>query len=120
MNIQEINEAMVGIRSDNHPVAFRILTQLKRNTLSEIDKALIGIRPNNHPVAYRILTQLKQKNTERQAKDNSLDETPFQIGIRLALTGFGISDIWSAVQSDDEMEEAQRGYDWAKSIISKN
>ena len=41
-------------------------------------------------------------------------ETPFQIGADTYWKGLGISDLWSAVSHDSEMDEAQRGYDWAR------
>jgi hypothetical protein len=40
--------------------------------------------------------------------------SPYKIGKRLYKDGYGISDIWSAVQSDADMEEAFRGYNEAK------
>ena len=39
---------------------------------------------------------------------------PYKIGRALYRFGFGISDIWSAVKSDEDMDEALRGYTDAK------
>lgn len=36
--------------------------------------------------------------------------SPYQIGKRLYKDGYGISDIWGAVKSDEDMEECYRGY----------
>jgi hypothetical protein len=41
-------------------------------------------------------------------------ESPYEIGKRLYKTGFGISDLWGAVENDEELAEAQRGYDDAE------
>lgn len=35
---------------------------------------------------------------------------PYKIGKRLYKDGYGISDIWSSVKHDKDMEEAYRGY----------
>lgn len=35
---------------------------------------------------------------------------PYKIGKRLYKDGYGISDLWSAVKSDADLEEAMRGY----------
>ena len=40
--------------------------------------------------------------------------TPFQIGVRLFKDGGGISDLWSAVKHDTDLEEAHRGFMFAK------
>lgn len=44
-------------------------------------------------------------------------ETPYQIGHRLFQAGHGISSLWGAVKLDEEMDEAQRGYDDAQKGI---
>ena len=41
-------------------------------------------------------------------------EDPYTIGKRLFKEGKGISDLWGAVENDDELREAQRGYDDAQ------
>jgi hypothetical protein len=37
---------------------------------------------------------------------------PFKIGQRLYKDGLGVSDIWGAVKSDSDMDEAFRGYEY--------
>lgn len=41
-------------------------------------------------------------------------ETPFQIGANVYWNGFGLSDLVGAVKHDSELEEAHRGYEWAR------
>jgi NTP pyrophosphatase (non-canonical NTP hydrolase) len=41
-------------------------------------------------------------------------ETPFQIGANVYWNGLGISDLVRAVKHDSELEEAHRGYEWAR------
>ncbi len=41
-------------------------------------------------------------------------ETPFQIGANIYWDGLGISDLLGAVKHDSELEEAHRGYEWAR------
>lgn len=36
--------------------------------------------------------------------------TPYEIGERLYMCGAGISDIWSSVEKDSDMDQAFRGY----------
>lgn len=55
-----------------------------------------------------VLTSGKKPN--KQA-DLDSPERPYEVGARLAREGHGISAIWGAVQSDSDMEEAQRGYE---------
>lgn len=37
---------------------------------------------------------------------------PFKIGQKIYKDGLGISDIWGAVKSDADMDEAFRGYEY--------
>lgn len=37
-------------------------------------------------------------------------ETPYEIGQRLAREGRGLSDVWGAVDHDDQVEEALKGF----------
>lgn len=40
--------------------------------------------------------------------------SPYNIGKKLYNDGYGVSDIWSAVRKDSDMDEAWRGYIDAK------
>ena len=41
-------------------------------------------------------------------------DTPFQIGADVYWNGLGISDLVGAVKHNSELEEAHRGYEWAR------
>ena len=45
---------------------------------------------------------------------NDVRETPYNIGKRHYREGLGISGLWGAVENDNELAEAQRGYDDAQ------
>ena len=41
-------------------------------------------------------------------------ETPYKVGQRLFKEGKGISDLWGAVETDEDLKEAHRGYEDAQ------
>ncbi len=46
-------------------------------------------------------------------------EDPYKVGQRLFKEGKGISDLWSAVENDDDLKEAHRGYNDAQNRANK-
>ncbi len=46
-------------------------------------------------------------------------ETPYKVGQRLFKEGKGISDLWGAVENDEDLKEAHRGYDDAQNRADK-
>jgi hypothetical protein len=49
---------------------------------------------------------------------NGYHLSPYQIGRNLYREGKGVSDIWSAVAEDTDMDECLRGYEYEKSAMS--
>jgi hypothetical protein len=46
-------------------------------------------------------------------------EDPYKVGKRLFKEGKGISDLWGAVENDDDLKEAHRGYNDAQNRAEK-
>lgn len=88
-----------------------------KNLVKEFDRYFTST--NGVDVPARVSVPRDEWRTLRQAiagaeqtprQPEQKQETPYEIGQRIAKTGGGMANLWSAVPHDSELAEAERGF----------